>query len=381
VTALRVLSVIGGCVTIAVTSMSVLATLVVPRGIGSRISIFVGRRTVRGLFLFVARRADEYETKDRILALAAPIALLTTFAVWLLLYLLAYGLIIWGLAAGSFADALRESGSSLFTLGVASSPRAGPIATEFAAAATGLLVVALEIAYLPTIYGAFNRRETLVTMLESRAGTPAWGPEILVRHHLVGIVDNLPALYADWERWAADVDESHTSHTVVVSFRSPHPMRSWVVALLAVLDSAALYNALSPERAPSEARLCLRMGFTCMRDIATAFGLKFNGDPLPTDPIDLTFEEFRFAVERLQEVDFPMERTAEEAWPDFKGWRVNYESLAYALADQTVAVPAPWSGPRTHVPGRFDPVRPTDRRPDDVEGKRAAYKRPPLPRG
>jgi hypothetical protein len=308
-------------------------------------------------------------------------ALLTTFAVWLLLYLLAYALIIWGLAAGNFSDALRYSGSSLFTLGIASSRRAGPITAEFTAAATGLLVVALEIAYLPTIYGAFNRRETLVTMLESRAGTPAWGPEVLVRHQLVGIVDNLPDFYADWERWAADVDESHTSHTVVISFRSPHPMRSWVVALLAVLDSAALYNSLAPEGAPSEARLCLRMGFSCLRDIARVFGVPFNPDPLPTDPIQLTFEEFRVAVERLEEVGFPIEQTAEEAWPHFKGWRVNYESIAYALADQTVAVPAPWSGPRTHVPGRYEPVRPTDRRPDDVEGKGMTYKRPPMPEG
>jgi hypothetical protein len=372
-----VLSVVGGCLILVAASMSVLATLVVPRGIGSRISSFVGRRMVRGIFLFVARSADEYETKDRILALAAPTALLTTFAVWLLLYLLAYALIIWGLAAGTFADALRESGSSLFTLGIASSRQAGPITTEFAAAATGLLVVALEIAYLPTIYGAFNRRETLVTMLESRAGTPAWGPEILIRHQLVGIVDNLPDFYGDWERWAADVDESHTSHTVVISFRSPHPMRSWVVALLAVLDSAALYNALAPERVPSEARLCLRMGFTCLRDIAKVLGLEFNSDPLPTDPIQLTFDEFSLAVQRLEEVGFPKERTAEEAWAHFKGWRVNYESIAYALADRTVAVPAPWSGPRTHVPGRYDPVRPTDRRPDDIEGTQTQYKRPP----
>jgi hypothetical protein len=154
-------------------------------------------------------------------------------------------------------------------------------------------------------------------------------------------------------------------------------MRSWVVALLAVLDSAALYNALAPERVPSEARLCLRMGFTCLRDIAKVLGLEFNSDPLPTDPIQLTFDEFSLAVQRLEEVGFPKERTAEEAWAHFKGWRVNYESIAYALADRTVAVPAPWSGPRTHVPGRYDPVRPTDRRPDDIEGTQTQYKRPP----
>ena len=376
--ALRVLSVAGGLLIVLAASMSVLATLVIPRGIPSRISVLVGRRIVRGAFLTVARRFDSYETKDRILALAAPVALLSIFATWLVLYLLAYALLIWGFAAGAFADAVRESGSSLFTLGFASSPRVAPTAVAFAAAATGLLIVALEIAYLPTIYGAFNRRETLVTMLESRAGTPAWGPEILIRHQLVGIVDNLAGFYADWERWAADVDESHTSYAVTVSLRSPHPLRSWVVALLAVLDSAALYNALAPERVPSEARLCLRMGFTCLRDICRAFGLPFNPDPLPTDPIALTFEEFEVAVDRLRAVNFPMERSAEEAWPHFKGWRVNYESTAYALADQTIAVPAPWSGPRRHVPGTYEPERPPHRRPDDIEGTQVGYERPKM---
>ena len=376
--ALRVLSVGGGLLLALAASMSVLATLVIPRGIPSRISVLVGRRMVRGAFLVVARRFEAYETKDRILALAAPVALLSIFAAWLVLYLVAYGLVIWGVTAGAFADALRDSGSSLFTLGIYASPRTGATAVEFAAAATGLLIVALEIAYLPTIYGAFNRRETLVTMLESRAGTPAWGPEILIRHQLVGIVDNLADFYADWERWAADVDESHTSYVVTVSLRSPHPLRSWVVALLAVLDSAALYNALAPEQVPSEARLCLRMGFMCLRDICQAIGLPFNPDPLPTDPIALTFEEFQVAIDRLRGVNFPMERSAEEAWPHFKGWRVNYESTAYALADQTSAVPAPWSGPRTHVPGTYEPRRPPHRRPDDIEGKAVEYERPPM---
>src|SRR6202042_2948825 len=101
--------------------------------------------------------------------------------------------------------------------------------------------------------------------LESRAGSPAWGPELLARHRLVGIVDQLPSLYADWERWAADVAESHTTYPVLIYFRSSRPLDSWVLSLLAILDSAALYLALAPSRAPSEARLCLRMGYTCLR--------------------------------------------------------------------------------------------------------------------
>jgi hypothetical protein len=292
--------------------------------------------------------------------------LLALLVTWLTLFLFAFAMLIWPLIDAPFLEALRESGSSLFTLGFAGTEGTGPSVVYFIAAATGLIVVALQIAYLPTLYGSFNRRETLVTMLQSRAGSPAWGPELLVRHHTVDLMANLPELYTDWERWAADVAESHTNYPVLVWWRSPHPLRSWILALIALMDSAAMYNALSPSQAPIEGRLVLRMGFTCLRSIAEVMRIPFDPDPLPTDPIELTYEEFAGGVHRLEDVGFPMERTMEEAWDHFKGWRVNYEGVAYALADAVVAPPGPWSGPRKHLPGMaIVPQRPPDRRPND----------------
>ena len=108
------------------------------------------------------------------------------------------------------------------------------------AAGAGMVLVALQIGYLPALYGAFNRRETLVTLLESRAGAPAWGPELLIRHHLVGMVESLSPLYAEWERWSADVAESHTSYPSLLYMRSPRSRNSWVISLIAVMDAAAL---------------------------------------------------------------------------------------------------------------------------------------------
>lgn len=355
-----------GILVVLGTWIGMLDTLVVPRGLSSRAAAVVGR-VVRRMFLTVANRFDEYETKDNVLVLQGPITLLALLVTWILAFLLAYALILYPIENVSFVQTFEEIGSAFFTLGFAGPREAAGTAIHVVAAFTGLIVIALQIAYLPTLYASFNRRETLVTMLQSRAGSPAWGPEILRRHQAVNIVDNLPQLYADWEQWAADVAESHTNYPVLVVFRSPHPLRSWIVGLLAVVDSAALYSALCPERAPSEARLCIRMGFNCMRDIATAMQIPFDPDPMPTDPIELTFEEFRGAVHQLEEVGFPMERTAEEAWPHFRGWRVNYESVAYALADYAVAPPGPWSGPREHLPGMaIIPQRPANRRPDDT---------------
>jgi hypothetical protein len=343
-------------------------TLVLPRGIASRLSVFVGRTLVFGGFLFVARRMKTYEAKDKLLAAGPPVALLTLLFMWLTLFTLGYALLFYAVVDVSFPAALREAGSSMLTLGFATTATASATFIDFLAAATGLVTVALLIAYLPVLYAAFNRRETLVTMLQSRAGAPAWGPEILARHQLVGLNSNLPNFFHEWEKWAADVAESHANYQVLVWFRSPHPYRSWTVALLAVLDSAALYLALNPAEAPTEARLLLRMGFTGLRDIAGSLKIDFDPDPFPDDPIELTYEEFMEGIERLNGLGFPMERTPEEAWPHFKGWRVNYEKLAYFLCDVTMAPPGPWTGPRSRLRGEaITPQRPANRTPESPE--------------
>lgn len=355
-----------GLAIVLVTAGSVVRTLMVPRGVLSRLSTFVGQRLVFRFFLMVANRFETYESKDKVLAYSAPMSLLALLITWLLLFLLGYGLMLWPLIGVDFLTALREAGSSIFTLGFQTTVRSHITVVDFAAAATGLIVVALQIGYLPTLYAAFNRRETLVTMLQSRAGSPAWGPEILWRANQVNLTGSLPELYLEWERWAADVTESHSTYPVLVWFRSPHQLRSWILGLLAVMDSAAIYNSIAPSSAPIEARLCIRMGFTCLRSIAEVMKLPYDPDPLPDEPIQLTKEEFIGGVSRLAEAGFELERSLEEAWPHFKGWRVNYEAVAYALADRVVAPPGPWSGPRQHLPGQqIIPERPANRRPDD----------------
>lgn len=353
----------AGVVLLIGTVASIVGTLVVPRSLPSKLTAAVGR-FVGGALRVVWRRLPSFEAKDRILALHGPLWLLGVLVVWMVSLWVAFALIVWPLAAGTIGGALREAGSSLLTLGFASTESPGATEVDFLAAATGLVVVALQIAYLPVLYGAFNRRETLVTMLESRAGLPPWGPEILWRHHRVGILDSLPAFYASWEKWCADVAETHATYPVLIHFRSPHPLRSWVTGLLAVLDSAAMYQALCPRAAPSEARLCLRMGFVSLRAIADALSLRYDADPSPDDEIALTYEEFAQGVAMLEESGFPLERSAAEAWPHFRGWRINYEQVAYRVADRVVAAPCLWSGSRSMLAGvAIPPQRPEDRQP------------------
>lgn len=353
-----------GVAIVVLTGASILFTMVLPRSPRGfeRLSLSVNR-AVRIAFLAVTRFVVRYETKDALLAPVGPVALVAQLLFWAVCFIVGFSLMLEG-TTHDVGKAFLQSTAALFTVGSVHVGGPQDPAVDITAGAVWAVVVALQIAYLPALYGAFNRREALVAMLESRAGVPAWGPEVLARHQLVGITDALPQFYADWEVWAADVAESHTTYPVLLLFRSPDPWFSWLVGLLAVLDGAAMHLALSPSTASSQARLCLRMGLTALNRIARTLGWEVDPDPNPDGPIELTYEEFAEAVDMLGTTGFSMERTPEEAWPDFRGWRVNYENVAYRLSDRLTAPPAPWSGPRSHLrSGYVSPRRPPQRSP------------------
>jgi hypothetical protein len=353
-----------GLVVVLSTLMSVVTSLVLPRLGSSRIQIYAGRGMIK-LFSRISHRFDTYEARDRFLALQAPLYLIVILAIWLAALLLGFALLLWPfIRTGGLVHAFTVSGSSLFTLGFATEPGAAPRLLVVCAAAAGLWLVALQIAYLPVLYAAFNRREVLVTMLDSRAGSPAWGPELLARSELVDNVQSLASLYQRWEEWAADVAETHASYPVLLWFRSPHPYRSWVIGLLAVMDAAAMHLATQPLVAPSDARAFLRMGYMCLRDLATVVDLTYDPDPKPSDPIQLTEDNYQDAIHHLEHVGWTMQRSAAESWIHFRGWRVNYEALAYGIADAVNAPPALWAGPRRNLPPRLQPPeRPPHREP------------------
>ena len=357
-----------GVLLIWVAGRSVIATVIVPRRIRSGLTRAVGVM-VDVPFHSLADRFDSYEPRDRILAAQAPIQLILLIVVWLAVFEVGFSLVLWpSMGTAGLPGAFALAGSSLCTLGYLVPSSGTQRAVADVASFVGLGTVALQIGYLPTLYAAFNRRETLVTMLDSRAGVPSWGPELLARTHYglgsgVSAMEELPELFEDWERWSADVSESHATYLALINFRSPRPLSSWLTAQLAVLDAAALYLSLVPD-APGavSARLCLRGGFTCLGTIARARGFAIPEEADPNDGISLTYEEFVDAIDRLAVVDFPVGRTSEEAWIDFVGWRINYEPAAYALARAVDAPPALWSGPRRHPIPAIPPLRPATRR-------------------
>ena len=357
-----VAAVIGALLIITVAG-SVIGTIIVPRPVASWLTRLVDK-LVNGAFRLAIAPIGSYRRRDRVLATQAAAILLFQLIAWLGIFYVGFTLLLWPFVPDGITTAFTTAGPALWEIGSPSVSGAPATAILDMASLTGIVTITLQIAYLPTLYSAFNRRETEVALLNARAGVPSWGPELLARtHYALGsgssTVDTLPDLYEAWERWAADVAESHTTYLPLVRFRSPRPLSSWVIALLSVIDSAALYLALSPEAAPTvPARLCLRSGFECFRQIARAMNLKVPESPDPADGIVLTYEDFLDGVINMQKVDFPIERDPAQAWSDFVGWRVNYEAAAYAIAEAIDAVPALWSGPRRRPQKAIAPLRP-----------------------
>jgi len=364
----RYLAAAVGLVLVITDAISVVGTLIVPRPVGGRLMVWVDR-AVHAMFQLCMTRTSDYRRRDQRLAAEAATLLICQLLVWLAVAYVGFTLLLWPFVHGGISTSFDDIGPATWFIGDSSVHGAGERVIQYAAGLFGLTTLTLQIAYLPTLYGAFNRRETDVALLNGRAGVPSWGPELLARtHYALGsgtsTIDTLPDLYEQWERWAADIAESHTTYLPLVRFRSPRPLSSWVTALLAVLDSAAMYLALSPDSAPTvPARLCLRGGFQCFTQIARALGARVPDEADPSMGISLTYDDFLKGISHLRKVDFPIERDPEDAWPDFVGWRVNYERAAYAVARSVDAVPALWSGPRRHPEEPIPPFRPRPGRP------------------
>ncbi|MGC1239634.1 MAG: hypothetical protein WA860_12690 [Acidimicrobiales bacterium] len=300
-------------------------TFLLPRVANVRLSRYVARG-IRGVFQMLAGHKS-YPTKDRILSLYASIALLGYQVAWLSLSLVAFGLIYVASGARTFAGAFNVSGSNIIGAGIVAA-RAGSVTVlEYIEAGIGLTLLALLIAFIPTLYQSFQRREYSVSRLTVRSGVPAtpWG--VLEIAASVSSYERLDELWREWEAWFIDVGETHTTLVILNYYRSPNPDQTWIGAAASVLDGAALFQAAVDAEPSPTAGLCIRSGWLSLRRMADYFNV-----PYPTDfhreiPISITREEFEIVLDRLTRSGVPILADRDVAWRDFVGWRVNYDAI------------------------------------------------------
>lgn len=343
---IQVLVFMTGFSTVILTLSSALSTFVLPRGARSQLNRIVFG-ILRRIFDFILHFAKTYSRRDAIMAYYAPIGLMLLVPTWYVLIALGFAGMYWALGVGDIFSVLRLSGSSVLTLGF-ESPRTLLITVLiFSEAMMGLILVALLIAYLPTMYAAFSRREQAVNMLEVRAGSPPSALEMLLRFHRNHGLEKLSDYWKVWEGWFADVEESHTTLPALIFFRSPRAENSWITASGAVLDAAAI--TLSAIEIPYEvsAALCIRAGFLTLRRIATYFDIPNPPDPhFPQNSICVERAEFDAVLDQLAAAELPLKPDREQAWRDFAGWRVNYDRALILLCGLVMAPQASWSSDR-----------------------------------
>lgn len=234
--------------------------------------------------------------RETFLAIFGPLSILILMACWAMALVVGFAMAQWGfgsrlnLPAGtaSFWTDLYLSGTTLFTLGIGDVTPIGPLARALTVieAGVGFGFLALVIGYLPVLYQGFSRREVNISLLDARAGSPPSAGELLRRHG-----HDMPALETllhDWERWSAELMESHLSYPVLMYFRSQHEHQSWLGALTAMLDASALVM-VGVEGAPGrQAQLTFAMARHAVVDLAMVTGTR----PCAPDPDRLRPEDF-----------------------------------------------------------------------------------------
>ena len=281
--ALRIIAGLGGLVLVITTLSAAIRSFVLPRNEVVRLNVwvFMGIRTV---FDLVARLANSYERRDRIMAHYAPVALVALPVCWEALVSLGYTGMYWAVGEGSLQHCYQLSGSSLLTLGTIDDfSFIGGVLT-YSEATLGLLLLTLLLSYLPTIYQAFSRREATVALLELRAGTPPTAACLLGWLNHDGSVQNDDQQWAEWERWFVEIEESHTSLPVLSFFRSPQPGRSWVTAGGLILDTAALLFAAVDGPQPRQAQITFKAGCLALNRVYRFFDVKAGSDPVSLSP-------------------------------------------------------------------------------------------------
>ena len=322
------------------TVLSAVRTFVVPRGDNDSLSRLVFHN-VRHVFDLIASPSRPYAFRDRVMAYYGPVALVLLPAFWLVLLAAGYTLMFWAAGVGSIEAAFVDSGSSLLTLGFARPSVPGTEILAFTEAAIGLALVALLISYLPTIYGAFSRRELLVSLLEVRADSPPSPVVMITRFHRLHGLAALGEMWERWEQWFAEIEETHSSLPVLVYYRSQQPDHSWVSAAGAMMDAAAIVRSSVDIPMDVQADLMIRAGYLAVRRIVAYFRFPDLHDPAPSDPISIERSRFEAALDVLASSGVPLVADRDQAWRDFRGWRVNYDAALRRLEALAMA-PTPW---------------------------------------
>ncbi len=345
---MEILAVIAGIILIIGILQDSFESIVLPRRVSRRFRLsrwFYSSTWM--LWSAVVRKMRPGNRREFYLSYYGPLSLFAILVIWATVLVVAFALFQWGLSDPlnapekqlSFGTYLYMSGTTFFTLGYGD---VVPLTwlgrfLAIAEAGMGFGFLALIIGYVPIIYQAFSRREINISLLDARAGSPPSATELLRRSYRDRKIDELIQFMREWERWCAELLESHLSYPVLTYYRSQHERQSWLAALTTILDTCALlivgFEGIS---APT-----VRLTFAIARHAAVDLAQIYGTPPMDSKLNRLSSAEFARMHDSLAEVGLILDHQ-EDAGERLYGIRRSYEPFVNAIADHLLVNLPPW---------------------------------------
>lgn len=347
---MRLLAAIPGLAIILIILWDAFETIILPRRVTRRFRLTsVFYRTIWTPWSALVRSMRNAKRREKYLGMFGPLSLLMLLTMWAAGLILGYAIILWAVEArlnmpptdATFGAYLYLSGVTFFTLGygdVVPILRIGRVLIVIEAA-TGFGLLAIVIGYLPVLYQSFSRREVNISLLDARAGSPSSAAEMLRRHGESGKMDDLTGVLHEWERWAAELLESHLSYPVLCYFRSQHDNQSWLAALTTVLDTCSLVMVGVEGVSAWQAKLTFAMARHAVVDLAQIFRTA------PRAPQYCVTRLVPGDLERLREIlenNSAHLQKGEEAELKLAELRSMYEPYVSALSEMLLMPLPPW---------------------------------------
>jgi hypothetical protein len=345
---MHLVAIIAGAVVLLSVLLDAFETVVLPRRVRRqfRITSWFYRNTWRP-WAKLTSHIKSQTRRESFFGYFGPLSMIVLLGLWASGLIFAFALLQYGGGEHlftvnqpiTFRLLLYHSGETFFTLGYGDITPASGFSRilSVAEAGMGFAFLGVVIGYLPTIYSAFSRREIEISLLDARAGSPPSAAELLARAASSPDQRTLDQLFRDWERWAAEVLESHLSYTVLSFYRSQHSNQSWLGALTVILDATALVIAGIDDVNNEQAKWTFKMARHAVVDLAQVVRARYD----PSAPERLTSEDLATIRTQLGDKGLRL-RTDAEAESKLAQLRMQYEPYVIAIARNLYIDLPPW---------------------------------------
>ena len=351
---MRAFTLIAGIFCLLIVLLDAFQTIILPRRAAGRFRLtHIFYSITWSPWVFFTRRLRDPRKRESAFSYYGPLSLIFLLVVWAGAMLVGFALIFYALGSPfkettqhpDFLSDLYVSGTTIFTLGLGD---VTPQSTStrmllILEAGTGLGFLAVVMGYFPVLYSAFSRREVSISLLDARAGSPPTAAELMRRHADEGAEEALSLLLVEWERWSAELMESHISYPLLCYFRSQHSNQSWISALTAILDASALLIAGVRGHESRQAQLTFAMARHAMVDLAQILSL----EPIKDAPDRLPPERYEQLYKMLCKSGVSVCRDG-NSMERLTAMRILYEGYAEALSNHLCMPLPPWISDQPH---------------------------------